>query len=108
MTDAQLWDRFWTQEIPHGEWNHRLHVRTAFLHLERYDLDETHLRMRAGIIRLNQRHGLEESSARGYFETMTRAWVHLVQVARLRTRPEDSHALLSQHRWRWKYPSPAT
>ncbi len=41
--------------------------------------------MRAGIIRLNERHGLTETSARGYFETLTRAWLVLVADARLRS-----------------------
>lgn len=94
MNDTELWQRFATQELTHAEWNHRLHVRTAFLHLSRYDLDEAHLRMRAGIIRLNQRHGLEESPARGYFETMTRVWLCLVQAARRQCGAVDSLTLL--------------
>jgi hypothetical protein len=97
MDDAELWQRFTTQNLTHAEWNHVLHVRTAFLHLVRYDLDEAHLRMRAGIIRLNHRHGLEESPTRGYFETMTRAWLCLVQAARHDCDPVDSLALLALH-----------
>jgi hypothetical protein len=94
MDDAELWQRFSTQDLTHAEWNHRLHVRTAFLHLSRYELDEAHLRMRAGIIRLNQRHGLEETPSRGYFETMTRVWLCLVQAARRQCAAVDSVALL--------------
>jgi hypothetical protein len=96
MDDAELWQRFARQNLTHAEWNHRLHVRTAFLHLSRYDLDEAHLRIRAGIIRLNQRHGLEESPARGYFETMTRAWLYLVQAARRQSGAVDSVTLLER------------
>ncbi len=96
MDDTELWQRFAQQRLSHSEWNHRLHVRVAFLHLARFDLDEAHLRMRAGIIRLNQVHGLEETSARGYFETMTRAWMHLVRAARAATDATDSLELIHQ------------
>jgi hypothetical protein len=97
MDDAELWQRFATQGLTHAEWNHRLHVRTAFLHLSRYEFDEAHLRMRAGIIRLNQRHGLEETPSRGYFETMTRVWLYLVQAARRERDAADSLTLLELH-----------
>ncbi len=94
MDDPELWSRFGSQAIAHADWDHRLHLRTAYLHLARFDLDEAHLRMRAGIIRLNHAHGLQESVSRGYFETTTRAWMHLVQAARLAARPTDSVQLL--------------
>jgi hypothetical protein len=71
-----------------------MHIRTAFVFLQRFSLDEAHLRMRAGIIRLNERHGLVETSARGYFETLTRVWLVLVADARRRTAAGDSCALL--------------
>ncbi len=96
MDDDELWRRFARQEFTPAEWTHEMHLRTAFLHLARYELDEAHLRMRAGIIRLNQRHGLEETAQRGYFETMTRAWLHLVGAARRRTRATSSFELLDQ------------
>jgi hypothetical protein len=96
MDDDELWRRFARQEFSHAEWTHAMHVRTAFLHLARYDLDEAHLRMRAGIIRLNERHGLEETTQRGYFETMTRAWLHLVGSARRRTGAVTSLELLEK------------
>jgi hypothetical protein len=96
MDDLELWRRFAVQDLSHSEWDHRLHLRTAFLHLTRYELDEAHLRMRAGIIRLNRQHGLEETSARGYLETMTRVWLCLVQSARARCEPIDSLDLLDR------------
>jgi hypothetical protein len=81
MDDAELWRRFSEQLLEHSEWDHRLHLRIAFLHVSRFEFDEAHIRLRAGIIRLNHRHGLEESSKRGYFETLTRVWLHLVALA---------------------------
>lgn len=96
MTDTELWDRFTRQELAHDEWNHVLHVRTAFLHLLRWDFDEAHLRLRAGIIRLNHRHGLEESATRGYFETLTRVWLRFVANAVARTHVATSLELLAR------------
>jgi hypothetical protein len=99
MDDVELWQRFAEQRLEHSDWNHRLHLRTAALHLQRYDFDEAHLRLRAGIIRLNQRHGLEESALRGYAETLTRVWLHLVAHA-IKTSappPASSNELLERH-----------
>jgi hypothetical protein len=96
LDDTELWQRFATQRLAHADWNHRLHVRTAFLHLSRYEFDEAHLRMRAGIIRLNQHHGLEETTSRGYFETMTRVWLCLVQAARREYDATGSSTLLAR------------
>jgi hypothetical protein len=96
MTDEALWQRFATQEITHAEWNHVLHVRTAFLHAARWRFDEAHLRLRAGIIRLNQRHGLEESGSRGYFETLTRVWLLFVVRAAASSQATTSMELLAR------------
>lgn len=93
MDDAELWQRFTTQGLSHAEWNHQTHVRTAYLHVSRWSVDEAHLRMRAGIIRLNHRHGLVESPERGYFETLTRVWLVLVRAAAERCAPRPSSSL---------------
>ena len=96
MDDLELWQRFTTQDLTHGEWNHHPHLRTAFLHLVRYAFDDAHVRLRAGIIRLNHRHGLEESVERGYFETLTRVWLQLVDAARRRSGASSSLELLER------------
>jgi hypothetical protein len=94
MDDERLWEGFSKSSLTASEWTHEAHVRTAFLFAVRFSLDEAHLRMRAGIIRLNERHGLVESPARGYFETITRAWLMLVADAIRRTQADSSRALL--------------
>lgn len=96
MDDPELWRRFSAQDLSHAEWNHRAHVRTAWLHVARYEIDDAHLRMRAGIIRLNHRHGLVESVERGYFETLTRVWLHLVRDAGRRCGAASSLDLLER------------
>jgi GNAT superfamily N-acetyltransferase len=95
LDDEALWGAFRHLTLSHAEWSHESHVRTAFLHLARWDLDESHLRMRAGIIRLNASHGVEESPARGFHETLTRAWLAIIADARSRHRAATSDALLA-------------
>lgn len=95
LGDESLLQAFLERRIGHRGWNHEAHLRIACIHAARFDLDEAHLRIRAGIIRLNERHGLIESGKRGYFETLTRAWLHLVDAARRRTGINDSRALLA-------------
>jgi hypothetical protein len=96
MDDQTLWQAFSACSLTQAEWTHEAHVRTAFLHAQRYLLDEAHLRLRAGIIRLNERHGLIETSERGYFETLTRVWLVLVADARARSNSTNSRELLQR------------
>jgi hypothetical protein len=96
VDDQALWQKFRDSSLTSAEWTHEAHVRTAFLYSREYPLDDAHLRLRAGIIRLNERHGLVESSARGYFETLTRVWLVLVADARARSGAMNSRELLER------------
>jgi hypothetical protein len=95
MDDDELWTAFGRSALSSSQWTHETHIRSAFLFLQRFELDEAHLRMRAGIIRLNERHGLVETSARGYFETLTRVWLILVSEAHTRSAAQSSRELLA-------------
>jgi hypothetical protein len=96
MDDEALWVAFSESGLTAAQWTHEAHVRTAFLFVQRFALDEAHLRLRAGIIRLNARHGLIETGARGYFETLTRAWLVLVADALQRSGAPSSAELLAR------------
>jgi hypothetical protein len=96
LDDDALWRSFHETTLPQAQWTHAAHLRIAWLHLARYDLDEAHLRMRIGIIRLNAAHGLVETPQRGYHETLTRVWLILVGAARLRSPGADSTTALAQ------------
>ena len=98
IDDESLWRTFYDGTLGHAEWTHTAHLRMAWLHLARYSLDEAHLRMRVGIIRLNAAHGLIETEVRGYHETLTRVWLVLVRAARQRTPAADSASFLEAHR----------
>ena len=96
LDDDQLLAAFDVQGISATGWTHEAHLRTAFVLAARHPLHEAHLRLRAGIIRLNARHGLVETGARGYFETLTFAWLALVDDARRRSGTTDSRACLAR------------
>lgn len=97
-TDDALWTGFVARTLASAEWTHRAHLRIAWLHLERWPaLDEAHLRMRIGIVRLNLAHGLEETPQRGYHETLTRVWLVLVAGARRIDASTDSQTFLDRH-----------
>jgi ribosomal protein S18 acetylase RimI-like enzyme len=98
LDDDALWAAFHDRTLSHRRWNHVAHLRIAWLHLARYALDEAHLRMRAGIVRLNAAHGLVETLERGYHETLTRTWLALVAEARRSDACANSAAFVSHHR----------
>lgn len=96
LDDDALWREFHDRTLSAAAWTHAAHLRVAWLHLARYELDEAHLRMRIGIVRLNAAHGLVETPARGYHETLTRVWLVLVRAARRGSLARDSLAFLHE------------
>ena len=97
LDDDALWSAFHDRALDHAQWTHAAHLRVAWLHLARYELDEAHLRMRVGIIRLNLAHELVETEVRGYHETLTRVWLVLVRAARRQMVHADSASFLEEH-----------
>jgi hypothetical protein len=78
LSDEELWLAFGASTLPAADWTHRAHLRVAWMFLKRHPLDEAHVLMRVGIIRLNAFHGLVETPSRGYHDTLTRLWLALV------------------------------
>ena len=97
MNDAQLWQAFSTATLPAAAWTHAAHLRVAHMHLARHTLDDAHILMRVGIIKLNAAHGLIETPVRGYHETITRVWLALVAHAAREMLSTDSQAFLASH-----------
>jgi hypothetical protein len=81
-----LAERFAAATIPASEWTHQMHLTIGAWHVARLGADAAIDRLRAGIRRLNAAHGTIDSDTRGYHETITRAYVQLVD-AFLRARP---------------------
>jgi hypothetical protein len=70
--------RFGACEVPAAEWTHAAHLRVGAWHVARFGPDQALLCLRAGIRRLNERHGTGNSATRGYHETITAAYVRLI------------------------------
>ncbi len=92
--DEELWTAFAAGTLPAATWTHRAHLRVAWMFLRRYSLDEAHVLLRVGIIRLNAAHGLVETPARGYHDTLTRLWLSLVAAAMRTTDAPTSDAFV--------------
>lgn len=58
--DGAFLAAFERTDYPFNRWNHRAHVRAAFLYVSQFDLDEAIDRMRSGIRAYNAVHGVEE------------------------------------------------
>jgi hypothetical protein len=73
------------------------HLRVAWMHLSRFPIEEAHLLMRVGIIRLNHAHGLHETAQRGYHETLTFVWLAIVAEGRRLDATGDSATFVAKH-----------
>ena len=96
MDDHALWEAFTSSTLAAVAWTHQAHLRVAWLFLKRHPVDEAHLLMRVGIIRLNASHALVETPQRGYHETMTRLWIAIVRSL-MTDDAEDSEAFVERH-----------
>lgn len=84
-----LVSRFESCRLPRSEWSHARHLAVALWYLAHHPFEEAADRTRRGIQRLNQSHG----NRTGYHETITLAWLEVVQRYRSR---HDSSAPLAE------------
>jgi hypothetical protein len=80
MNDEELFRCFEDQSLPREQWNHRAHLKVAYLHLIRFSYDEALERLRRGIKAYNAAQGILDTPTGGYHETMTQVWLQLVHV----------------------------
>lgn len=80
MNDAVFYDRFLAGQFAPEEWKHREHIKAAYLCLRRYPLTDATAQMRRGLAALNASHKAPNEIDRGYHETMTVAWMRVVDV----------------------------
>ena len=64
--------------LPKREWTHAAHLVIGALCCLRYGEHDALERLRIGIRRLNESHGVENSDTRGYHETLTRFWLVII------------------------------
>src|SRR5690606_30705998 len=76
--DAAFLRAFEDCSLPFAEWKHRAHLKVAYLYLCQYPFERALERVRENIRRYNAATNTPESLERGYHETMTVAWLLLV------------------------------
>jgi hypothetical protein len=64
--------------LPHAEWTHRAHLTVALWYASHHAPAEALDLVRIGILRLNAAHGVPNTPTRGYHETITRFYMHVV------------------------------
>ena len=73
-----LAQRFAALTLSKPEWTHAAHLAIGLWHATRYGRDDALARLRSGIRRLNESHGVANTTTGGYHETVTRAYVELL------------------------------
>jgi GNAT superfamily N-acetyltransferase len=79
--DERFLEQFENQEWPLAQWHHRQHIKVAYLYLQKYSLEEACQRIAKGICSYNAANKIVDTPTSGYHETMTQAWVRLVDFA---------------------------
>ncbi len=80
MDDELFLREFEACAFPATQWRHRDHLKLAYLYLRRHGLDGASEKVPAGIKALNAAHKTPEALDRGYHQTITLAWLHLVHT----------------------------
>jgi hypothetical protein len=69
---------FEAAKLPREKWRHAEHLTMAMRYALDNDFDEALNRMRSGILKLNDFHGVVTTNERGYHETLTVIWTRAV------------------------------
>ncbi len=90
MIDAHFLEAFENCTLPFEQWNHRAHVKAAYLYASRHDLEPALVRMRSSIKAYNAAHNVPDALDRGYHETITQGFMRLVHATICRHGPYQS------------------
>ena len=69
---------FEAAKLPHENWRHAEHLTMAMHYALHNDFDEALNKLRIGILKLNEFHGVITTNERGYHETLTVVWTRAV------------------------------
>jgi len=101
--DDLLTQQFENCTFPFDEWHHRAHVKLAYLYVVRFGPVVAGQKLRDGIRAYNAANGVEDAPRSGYHDTMTQAWVWIIDATvqaygQLATADEfvDSHPQLRE------------
>jgi hypothetical protein len=91
MDDEEFLRRIEDCTYPVNDFHHREHVKVAYLYLRRYTPDAAMDRMRASLKRFAAAHNVPvDVLDRGYHETITRAWMQLVEFTMVESDPAQT------------------
>ncbi|MGI8908104.1 MAG: hypothetical protein ACR2IE_16645 [Candidatus Sumerlaeaceae bacterium] len=98
MSDHDFLAAFENTSLPLNQWHHREHLRVAYLYLCGNNWTAALQKMRYGVQQYNTAHAIAQSPAGGYHETLTYAWLRLVQFVLEQFGAEiNSEAFLDKH-----------
>lgn len=95
MEDAALLAAFFDGRLPKDEWTHTANLRVGLMVVRQLGRSRALETLRVAIQQLNLAHGVENSDTGGYHETVTRAWVAILDdELRSWNGPDDTQELL--------------
>jgi hypothetical protein len=81
MSDDDIFiQQFESRTFPFDQWHHRAHVKLAYLYAVRFGPEMAARKLRDGIRAYNAANHVEDLPTSGYHETMTMAWLHIIQA----------------------------
>jgi hypothetical protein len=75
---TEIINLFEAAKLPHEKWRHAEHLTLAMHYAMHNNFDETLNKLRSGILKLNDFHGVVTTPERGYHETLTVIWTRAV------------------------------
>jgi hypothetical protein len=72
--------RFTLRTLSHKEWTHVAHLAVGAWHVHTYGAEQALAKLRTSIRQLNDRHGTPNTATSGYHETITAAYVALIDA----------------------------
>jgi hypothetical protein len=93
MDSAALEDlvrRFRSCTLPREEWTHAAHLTVGAWYVAEFGAEGALAHLRTGIRRLNESNGVPNTETSGYHETITRAYVILIDAFLARCAPSEA------------------
>jgi hypothetical protein len=93
MDSAALEDlvrRFRARTLPREEWTHTAHLTVGAWYVGNFGAEDALVHLRTGIRSLNESNGVTNTETSGYHETITRAYVLLIDAFLARCAPSEA------------------
>ncbi len=95
--DARFLRAFESSQIPMPDWTHRAHLRMAWLMADQGEPEAVIPRVKRALIGLLTAYGIPQTETRGYHETVTLAWLKLIQTLRQTTSHRCADTFIDEH-----------